>query len=214
MFYFPKQQEIKQQTKLPSSEAMESGTSIFQQTNTGGGMFGSGGSFGQSKGGLGGSFGGGSPLLQSSGFSTVSDSSSQSGLFGTGSTNNQSGVFGQSSVSGVTGSVFGNNANSTKHTTGMTGITSTFTATNQSGGLFGTSSGQSAGLFGVKTALKPGLFGSSSPTTSSGLFSSGTQVQKDSTIISTSQSSNNTMVGALLCSCMWNCLLCFQLLVS
>lgn len=190
------QQEIKKQSKLPSSEAMEAGTSIFQQTNTGGGMF---GSSGQSGGGLGGSFGVGSSLLQSSGFSTVSGSSSQSGLFGTVSTNNQSGVFGQSSVSGLTGSVFGNNANSTNQTTGMTGITSTFTASNQSGGLFGASSGQStagSGLFGVKTELKAGLFASSSPTTSSGLFSSGAQVQKDGGIISTSQASNNTMMGS------------------
>ena len=163
-------------------------------------MFGSSGSFGQSGGGFGGSFGDGSSPLQSSGFSTVSGSLSQSGLFGTGSTNNQSGVFGQSTVSGFTGSVFGNNANSTNQTTGMTGITSTFTVTNQSGGLFGASSGQSAassGLFGVKPELKPGLFGSSSPMTSSGLFSSGAQVQKDSSIISTTQASNNTMVGAI-----------------
>lgn len=82
----------------------------------------------------------------------------------------------------------------------MTGISSSFTATHQSGSLFGTSSGQSAassGLFGVKTELKPGLFGSASPTTSSGLYSSGAQVQKDSGVISTSHASNNTMVGAL-----------------
>ena len=151
-------------------------------------MFGSGGQSG--------SFGG-------SGFS------SQSGLFGTGITNNQSGVFGQSSVSGFTGSVFGNNAKLTNQTTGMTGITSTTSATNPPGGLFGTSSGQSAassGLFGVKPELKPGLFASSSPTTSSGLFSSGAQVQKDSGIISSSQASNNTimMVSAifvLACTC-------------
>ena len=139
-------------------------------------------------------------VLQSSGFSTVTGSSNQSGLSGTGSTNKQPGLFGQSSVSGFTGSVFGNNANSTNQATGMSGITSSFTATNQSGGLFGVSSGQSAassGLFGVKTELNPGLFGSSLPTTSSGLFSSGTQVQKDNNIISTSQASNTTTVGAL-----------------
>lgn len=190
------QQEIKKQTKLPSSEAMEAGTSIFQQTNTGGGIFGNGG---QSGGGLGGSFGVGSSLPQSSGFSTVTGSSSQSGLFGTGSTNNQSGVLGQSSVTGFPVSVFGNNANSNNQTTGMTGITSTFSATNQSGGLFSASTGQataSSGLFGVKTELKPGLFSSSSPTISSGIFSSGAQVQKDSGIISTSQASKNTMMGS------------------
>ena len=211
IFYFPKNQEINQQTKLPSSEAMEAGTSIFQQTNTGGGMFGSSGSVGQSEGGLGGSFGGKSSFPHSSGFSTVSVSSSQSGLFGTGSTNNQSGMFGQSSV---TGSVFGNNASSTNQTSENTGITSTFTANNQSGGLFGARSDQSAGLFGVKTELKPGLFGSSPPTTSSGLFSSGAQVQKDSTIMSTSQVSHNTMVGALYVFAFCNYLLYFELLVS
>jgi len=184
------QEEIKKQTKLPNSEAMEAGTSIFQQTNTGGGSFGSSSSFGHS-----GGFRSVNSVLQSGGFSTVTGSSNQSGLSGTGSTNNQSGLFGQSSVSGFTGSVFGNNANSTSQATGMSGITSSFTATNQSGGLFGASSGQSAassGLFGVKTELKPGLFGSSLPTTSSGLFSSGTQVQKDNNIISTSQASNTT----------------------
>lgn len=168
-------------------------------------MFGNGG---QSGGGLGGSFGVGSSLPQSSGFSTVTGSSSQSGLFGTGSTNNQPGVFGQSSVSGFTGSVFGNNANSNNQTTGMTGITSTFSATNQSGGLFSASTGQataSSGLFGLKTELKPGLFSSSSPTISSGIFSSGAQVQKDSGIISTSQASKNTMmvsaIYVLACTC-------------
>ena len=125
-----------------------------------------------------------------------------------GSTDNQSAMFGQSS--GFTGSVFGNYANSTNQTTRMTGITSTFSATNSSGGLFGANSGQSAassGLLAVKTELKPGLFASSSPTTSSGLFSSGAQVQKDSGIISTSQASNNTlMVSAIIiyvlaCTC-------------
>ena len=174
---------------------MEAGTSIFQQTNMGSGSFGSSGSIRHSGDGSGGSFGFGNSPLQSSGFSAVSGSSSQSGLFGTGSSNNQSGLFGQSSASGFTESVFGNNANSTSQ---ATGITSSFTTTNQPGGLFGASSRQlaaSAGLFGAKTELKPGLFGSSSPTTSSGLFSSGAHVQKDSNIIPTSQASNNIIVG-------------------
>ena len=46
IFHFPKQQEIKKQTKLPSSEVMEAGTSSFEQTNAAGGMFGSRGLFG------------------------------------------------------------------------------------------------------------------------------------------------------------------------
>lgn len=168
------------------------------------------GSSGQSGEGLGGSFGGG-------GFSTVLGSSSQSGLFGTGSINNQSGMLGQSSVSGFTGSVFGNNANSSNQTTQMTGITSTFSATNQSGGLFGASSGQlaaSSGLFGVKTELKPGLFASSSPTTSSGLFSSGVQVQKDSGVISTSQASNNTMMVSAMYVLAYTCRTTFFIVIE
>ena len=105
IFHVPKQQEIKKQIEIPSSEVMEAGTSSFQQTNTAGGMFGS------------------------------------------------------------------------------------------------------RGLFGVKTELKPGLFASSALKTSSGLFSSGAQVQKGDGIIPTSQASNNTlMVSAIIiyvlaCTC-------------
>ncbi|XP_078382304.1 uncharacterized protein LOC144664987 [Oculina patagonica] len=220
------QEEIKNaQTKLQGSQAMNAGSSM-QQASTGG-FFSGSAPFGQS----GGSFGSGGSVIQSGGFSAVANTSSQSGLFGSGNATNQSGLFGsgnatnpsglfgsgnatnpsglfgsgnatnqsglfgQSSVSGPTGSVFGNNANSTNQT--MSGISSSFPATNQSGGLFGTSTDQSAassGLFGAKTELKPVLFGSASPTTSSGLFSNGPQLQKDSGTISANPIAPNNLV--------------------
>lgn len=189
--YFYQQEEIKKQTKLHGSQAMDGGSSMPQAST--GGFFGGTAPFGQS----GGSFGSGGSVIPSGGFSAVPSTSSQSGVFGSGNANNQSGLFGQSSVSGLTGSVFGNNANSTNQT--MSGISSSFPATNQSGGLFGTSPDQSAassGLFGAKTDLKPGLFGSAS-IPSSGLFSSGPQLQKDSgTISATSITPNNSIVSA------------------
>ncbi|KAJ7378931.1 Nucleoporin-like protein 2 [Desmophyllum pertusum] len=215
------QEEIKKQTKLQGSAPMDAGLSM-QQTSTplfgqSGGSFGDSSSLIQSSGfpavagasnqsgnlfGSGnatsqsGLFGSGNATSQSglfgsgnatsqSGLFGSGNATSQSGLFGSGNATSQSGLFGQSSVSGLTGSVFGNNANSTNQPSGMTGISSLSTATNQSGGVFGTSSGQSA--------ASAGLFGSASPTTSSGLFSNGPQLQKNSGTISASHTSNNSM---------------------
>lgn len=167
---------------------MDAGLS-FQQTSK---TFGVSAPFGQSVS----SFG-------STSFAAVpSSTSNQSGLFGSVNSTKQTGLFGQRSASGITGSVFGNTANSTNQATGMTGVTSSIPATNQSGSLFGTMPDQSAantGLFGTKTDLKPGVFGSPSPTTSSGIFSSGPQQQKDSgTNAASTVAPNNSIVSEYL----------------
>ena len=181
---FSQQEEIKKQTKLQESETMDAGTS-FQQTSK---TFGVSAPFGQSVS----SFG-------STGFAAVpSGTSNQSGLFQSANSTSQTGLFSQSSASGLTGTVFGITANSTNQATGMTGISS-FPATNQSGSLFGTTPDQSAastGLFDAKTDLKPGVFGSPSPTTSSGIFNSGPQLQKDSgTSAASTIAPNNSIVS-------------------